>query len=224
MATANPTSEDNFVLELNKVKENVVTKLSRVSEIDYKSKTHSIISFCDRGTGNEQLYNPRDVTVDHRTDNIYVADHFNNCVKVFDSTAKYLFKFGDEKGGGHMSRTWGLHICGNKVLVTQWNHCIQVYQLDGKYVSRIGSYGNGQLQFNNPSGLSTDEYNGDIYICDFGNRRIQIISEILQYKSEFGKDILYYQTLPRQYICLRSIIFLFTHIQRRSSVTEECRY
>ena len=196
MATANPTSEDNFVLELNKVKGNVVTKfrkISRMSEIDYKSKTQSIISSCDTGTRNEQLNNPCGVTVDHSTDNIYVADHFNNCVKVFDSTAKYLFKFGDETGEGKMSSSWGLHtICGNKVLVTQWNHCIQVYQLDGKFVSRIGNRGNGQLQFILPSGLSTDEYNGDIYICDSGNHRIQILSENFQYKSEFGKDILSY--------------------------------
>ena len=165
--------------------------VERVSEIDYKSKTQSIISVCDRGTGNGQLNYPRGVTVDHNTGNIYVADYGNNCVKVFDNTAKYLFKFGDERGEGKMSNHYGLLICGNKVLVTQWNHCIQVYQLDGKF-SRIGSYGKGQLQFNYPNGLSTDEYNGDIYICDFINHRIQIISENFQYKSEFGKDILHY--------------------------------
>ena len=199
MATANPTSEDNSVFVTK------FRKLSRISEIDYKSKTQSIISLCDRGTGNEQLNNPCDVTVDYTTDNIYVADNLFNCVKVFDSTAKYLFKFGDENGEGKMSSSWGLHICGNKVLVTQWNHCIQVYQLDGKYVSKIGNYGNGQLQFNIPSGLSTDEYNGDIYICDSGNHRIQILSENFQYKSEFGKDILHY---PRDIKLYKDNIFV----------------
>ena len=49
-----------------------------------------------------------------------------------------------------------------------------------------------QLQFNIPSGLSIDEYNGDIYICDRSNHRIQTISENFHYKSEFGKDILYF--------------------------------
>ena len=311
MATANPTSEDNFVLELNRVKENVVTKFSeisehldgmkdellrqintilvsyrtykqefqttsekkkalektklyhqtelanspiksvhdncialinteleaietpkqpklvsffcdkeklltemnklcklveRVNEIDYKSKTQSIISVCDRGTGNGQLKNPRGVTVDHNTGNIYVADYGDNCVKVFDNTAKYFFKFGDGKGEGKMSNPYGLLICGNKVLVTQGNHCIQVCQLDGKFVSRIGSYGNGQLQFNYPHDLSTDEYNGDIYICDFRNHRIQIISENFQYKSEFGKDILRY---PHDIKLYKDNIFVF---------------
>ena len=308
MATANPTSEDNFVLELNRVKENVVTKfreisehldemknellrqintilvsyrtykqefqttsekkkalenaklynqnelanspiksvhdnfivqinteleaietpkqpklvsfvcdkeklltevnklcklVERVSEIDYKSKTQTIISVCDRGTGNGQLNNPRGVTVDHNTGNIYVADCGNNCVKVFDNTAKYFFKFGDERGEGKMSNPIGLLICGDKLIVTQWNHCIQVYQLDGKFVSRIGN--RGKLQFNYPYGLSTDVYNGDIHICDRSNHRIQIISENFQYKSEFGKDFLHY---PRDIKLYKDNIFV----------------
>ena len=162
--------------------------VERVSEIDYKSKTQSIISVCDKGTGNAQL--DWRVIVNHNTGNIYVADNLNHCVKVLDNTAKYLSKFGDGKGEGKMSNPRGLLIRGNKVFVSHDN-CILVYELDGKFVSRIGSGGSGELQFNYPWGLSTDESNNDIYICDYSNNRIQIISENLQYKSQFGKDTLY---------------------------------
>ena len=41
--------------------------VERVSEIDYKSKTQSIISVCDKGTDDEQLNWPHGVTVDHNT-------------------------------------------------------------------------------------------------------------------------------------------------------------
>ena len=125
-------------------------------------------------------------------DGIYVADYYNKCVKVFDNTAKYLFKFGDGKGEGKMSNPIGLLICGNRVLVTQFNTYIQIYELDGKFLSRFGGNSNGKLQFFLPHGISTDAYNGDICICDRYNNRIQIISEYFEYKSEFGKDILYY--------------------------------
>ena len=179
--------------------------VERVSEIDYKSKTQSIISVCNKGTGNEQLNYPHGVTVDHNTGNIYVADCSNNCVKVFDNTAKYLFKFGNGKGVGKMYYPRGLLICGNRVLVTQNNNSIHVYELDGKFVSRFGSRGNGKLQFNIPYGLSTVEYNGDIYIRDYFNNRIQIISETFQYKSEFGKDILHY---PRDVKLYKDNIFI----------------
>ena len=163
--------------------------VEKVIEIDYKSKKRPIISVCDKGTYSEQLYSPRCVTVDHDTGNIYVADSHNHCVKIFDNTAKYLFKFGDGKGEGKMSHPRGLLIRGNKVFVSH-SHCILVYQLDGKFVSSFGSKGSGELQFDNPRGLTTDEYNNDIYICDYYNNRIQILTKNLQFKSEFGRCLL----------------------------------
>ena len=177
--------EKKLLTEVNKL----CKLVERVSEIDYTSKTQSIISVCDGGTGNEQLNYPSDITVDHNTGNIYVADCFNDCVKVFDRTAKYLYKFGNRKGEGKISCPRRLLIRDNTVFLSQ-NHCVLVYQLDGKFFSRIGSYGSGELQFHYPWGLSTDESNNDVYVCDHDNNRIQIISENLQYKSEFGKDIL----------------------------------
>ena len=129
-----------------------------------------------------------------------------NVLKYLINTAKYLFKFGNGKGEGKMSDPIGLLICGNRVLVTQYNDYIQVYELDGKFVSRFGSRGNGKLQFSLPYGLSTVEYNGDIYICDYTrNSRIQIVSEYFEYKSEFGKDILHY---PRDVKLYKDNIFI----------------
>ena len=196
-----------FVCEKNKLvtEVNELCKLvERVSEIDYKSKTQSIISVCDRGTDDEQLNSPWGVTVDHNTGNIYVVDFSNNCVKVFDNSVKFVFKFGDKAGEGKMSYPKGIVICRNTVLVSHNSDCILAYQLDGKFISRIGR-GSGELQFNIPWGLSTDEYNNDIYICDINNHRIQIISENFQYKSQFGKDILHYprDVKQRQYLYLR---------------------
>ena len=159
----------------------------------YKSKTQSNISVCDRGSGNEQFSYPLGVTVDHSTGNIYVADHWNHCVKVFDNNAKYVFKFGDSRGEGEMYCPTGLAISCNTVLISQSNDHILVYQLDGKFVSRIGNRGSGDLQFKYPFGLATDE-NNDIYICDCNNNRIQILSQNFQYKSQFGKDLLHSPT------------------------------
>ena len=200
--------------------------VEKVSEIDYKGKTQSIISVCDKGTGNEQLHCPYGVIVDPNTGNIYVADNHNDCVKVFDKTAKYLLKFGNRNGEGKMSYPRGLLIRGNKVFVSH-NDCILVYQLDGMFVSRIGSEGNGKLQFNCPWGLSTDESNNEISICDQNNNRIQIISENLHYKSQFGQDTLHN---PLDITLYKDNIFVLdesnpcSHIQQRSSVTEECCY
>ena len=215
-----------FVCDKNKLMSEVneLCKLvERVSEIDYKSKTQSVISVCDEGTGNQQLKYPYGVTVDHNTGNIYVADTLNHYVKVFNNTAKYLWKFGDGKGEGKMSSPKGLLIRGNTVFVSH-NHCILVYQLDGKFVSSIGSKGSGELRFNYPWGLSTDEYNNDIYICDYNDNRIQIISENLQFKSQFGKDTLH---CPRDIKLYKDNIFILDlsnpclHIYNRDLVLQQ---
>ena len=128
-----------------------------------------------------------------------------------------------ESGEGKMSCPKALLIRDNTVFVSH-NHCILVYQLDGNFVSRIGSEGSGELQFNRPRGLSIGESNDDIYVCDGSNNRIQIISENLQYKSQFGKYTLRY---PRDVKLYKDNIFILDksnpclHIYNRDLVLQK---
>ena len=75
------------------------------SEIDYKSKKQPLVSVCEKGKVMGQLYCPHDVAVDNKTGNIYIAELEDNCVKVFESTGRYLFKFGKMK----MKERWTDH-------------------------------------------------------------------------------------------------------------------
>ncbi|KAI6657049.1 Cell surface protein [Oopsacas minuta] len=184
MATANPCENNKLLDEVKKLGKLVG------SGIDYPNKKQPLVTVCDRGTGNEQLRYPLDVTVDNNTGNIYLADQYNHCIKLFDSTAKYLFKFGDNKGEGAMHFPECLSIYGNRIVISQSSNCIMNYQLDGKFISKVGKFGKGNLEFNYPRGITIDEFIGDVYICDASNNRIQILSENLHYKSQFGKDIL----------------------------------
>ncbi|KAI6650843.1 PEP-CTERM domain protein [Oopsacas minuta] len=180
----------SFTCENNKLLDEVkkLGKLVR-SGIDYTNKKQPLMSVCKIGTGNEQLRYPLVVTVDNKTGNIYIADHDNNCIKVFDCNAKYLFKFGDRKGEGAMALPKCLSIYGNRVLISQ-NHCILNYTLDGKFISKFGKQGNGELQFDYPWGLTIDDSNEDIYICDRYNNRVQILTKDLCYKTKFGTNTL----------------------------------
>ena len=171
--------------------------------MDYSSKAKPLISACDKGSENEQLYWPLGVALDHKTGNIYVVDQRNHCVKVFDSNARYLFKFGEE--GEKMFYPKRLFLSENMVLVSQYNHCIMLYQLDGKFISKFGEYGSGRLGFKYPRGLARDTSNGNFYICDFGNNRIQIISKQYEYKSEFGNKSLSH---PLDIILRKDSIFI----------------
>ena len=214
-----------MLAELNKLGK-LVEKVG--SGIDYKSKKQPLVSVCKKGNGMEQLNNPLGVTVDNKTGNIYIADYSNNCVKVFDSTGKYLFKFGDNEGEGKMSLPIGVAICGDRILITRGNNCILNYQLNGKFISRIGRQGRGELEFNYLFSLTIDESNGDIYICDYSNNIIQILNRDLSFKSQFGKDKLKYPCdvkLSKEYIyildesnpCLH--LFNYNHILQKSVIS-----
>jgi hypothetical protein len=52
---------------------------------------------------------------------------------------------------------------------------------DGTWVKVVGTYGNGPDQFNTPHGIATDS-DGNVYVADRGNSRIQIYDYDLNFK------------------------------------------
>ncbi|KAI6646911.1 PEP-CTERM domain protein [Oopsacas minuta] len=153
--------------------------------IDHTSRIQPLVCASKRGEENDELNSPLFVTVENMTGNIYIADCLNHCVKVFDSTAKYIFKFGDSRGEGKMSYPISLFICMSRILISH-NHGILNYNLDGEFISRIGKPGKGEFEFYNPCVMVMNESNDDIYICDYSNNRVQILSKDFIFKSLFG--------------------------------------
>lgn len=52
---------------------------------------------------------------------------------------------------------------------------LQVYNADGEFLFKFGSHGEGNGQFNAPTGVAVDA-NGNIIVADWGNSRIQVPS------------------------------------------------
>ena len=198
---------NGFITELNKLGR-LVEKANY--KIDYKSKVEPVVSVCKKGNGRGQLNYPRGVAVDNTTGNIYVADQENLCVKVFDSFGEFSFKFGDNNGGKmHFPRS--VTLCGERLLISSGGsqshrECsILNYQLDGRFISRIGKFGQGKLEFSFPCELACNQTNGDIYVCDNGNNRIQVLSSEFIFKSEFGSAKL---TFPRDVKLSKEFVFV----------------
>ena len=163
--------------------------------VDYQSKKHPLVSVCSKRRELDKLKRPCGVATDATTGNIYVADQLDNCVKVFDGSGKYLFKFGGSVGSSEMTLPGGIVISDNRVIVSQHAQsiinstgCILNHQFDGMFLSAAGGYGSGELEFAKPSGLAVDEYTGDMYICDSDNHRVQIVSKDFDFISQFGND------------------------------------
>ena len=139
-----------------------------------------------------------------------------------------MFKFGDNEGKGKMYQPLSVAICGDIILISQGNHCILNYQPDGKFISKLGSRGNGELEFDWPYGLTIDELNGNIYVSDCGNNRIQVLSRDFRFISQFGKDTLKYPrnvkhskyyifVLNESNPCLH--LFNYNHILQKSVIS-----
>ena len=159
------------------------------TEVDYKSKINPVVSVCDYGSGLNNLFGPLAVTVNDPTGNIFVADTENSCVKVFDDFGEIIYKFGGEKGEGKMYKPQGLSIRGNNIVISQSNGFVLNYKLNGKFISKIGKSGKGKLEFNLPHGLTFNQ-NGDLFICDYNNNRVQILSKEFVFKNQFGQNSL----------------------------------
>ena len=152
---------------------------------DYKTKQLPIAYRCKKSSDKKspgELYNPRCMSIHYNSGNIYIADEDNHRVQVFSYNGDYLFMFSEK-----MSNPRGICVFQNTVFVTQYGgHCVNKYELEGKLMKSVGSIGNGEAQFNIPFVIDVSDINHNIYVCDYGNNRVQILTEEMNYHSMLG--------------------------------------
>ena len=117
---------------------------------------------------------------------------------------EYLSEFGSDK----MKSPLCIAIYKDRVFVTQvGGGCLLVYDLNGQFIKQVGTPGSKEGQFTNPYGIAINNTNGDIYVCDCSNHRIQIFSSDYSYSSRFGESIL---KCPISIQLTRDVIFVLS--------------
>ena len=130
-----------------------------------------------------KFYFPFGVAVDYQSGNIYVSDQKSDRVQVFDGNARYLYKFGDQ-----MNMPRSIAISENRVFVCEYDfNYVLVHDLNGTLMTQFRVV---EEQSNQPFGIAISEVNGDIYVCDLNNCRIQMFCKDLPLKSQFRQEIL----------------------------------
>ena len=168
------------------------SKLGKIElkEVNYHNKTNPIIQSSKRGINSGKI-DPLGVTVDDKSNNIFVADYWSNRVQVFDSNGKYLYKFRDNEPG-KMNIPFGIVTHEDKVYVSQLNgKRVNVYDVKGNYIDQFGNHGIESQTINTPTGLALSHKNGDIYVCDWYKHVVFVYTNELKYKVNFGKSKLY---------------------------------
>ena len=178
--------------------------------VEYEGRVSPVLSIGGTsGCMEGQFSSPFGVSVHYLTGNIFVSDSRNHRVQVFDKDVEYLYKFGDRDGAGRMKQPVSVDFYQNKVFVSQYTGgCLLVYDLNGTFLQQIGTPGNGEAQFKSPHSITVNQSNGEIFVCDCGNNRLQIFSKDFQFKSQFGQEILKY---PTDIKLTSEFIFVLSH-------------
>nr|XP_019578070.1 PREDICTED: tripartite motif-containing protein 2 isoform X5 [Rhinolophus sinicus] len=116
---------------------------------------------------------------------ILIADSNNQCVQMFSNDGQFKSRFGIRgRSPGQLQRPTGVavHPSGDVIIADYDNKWVSIFSSDGKFkvfnqegefMLKFGSNGEGNGQFNAPTGVAVDS-NGNIIVADWGNSRIQV--------------------------------------------------
>ncbi|RLC81280.1 MAG: hypothetical protein DRI61_04165 [Chloroflexi bacterium] len=145
------------------------------------------------GTGPGQFTDPRNLAVD-KDGNIYVADSGNHRIQKFDPQGNLLLQWGSEGSGpGQFKEPWGIAVDeeGNVYVADTWNHRIQKFDSEGNFLLMWGYFAStdGKLGqegvFWGPRAIAIDA-EGNLYVTDTGNKRVQKFSPKGKFLGQWG--------------------------------------
>ena len=119
--------------------------------------------------GSGRLSNPYDVTVS-ANGHLLVADYNNNCTS-FTLDGTYVGRF--DKGQLNYPMGLTTDVLGYVLVAENGTHRVAVFDQDGACVCQFGSNGSANGQFSGPRGIAVSS-NGNIYVADYNNKRVQI--------------------------------------------------
>ena len=140
----------------------------------------AIVAVGKEGQAPGELYNPLGVAIDENTNLIYVAEQGSCRVSIFSETGEFLNTFTNQD----MREPFGIAIHRDNLYVTDIGvHAVFQFKIevDMRLVAKFGSGGSGMGQFNSPLGLTVST-NGDVFVADISNNRIQILDDSLHFQ------------------------------------------
>ena len=152
-----------------------------VSTPDYPSLQQPSVSVEEQGTTMGELFWPRRVAFDEKSQRIYVANtkFGSSNISVFSVTGEYI----DRVCGRQVSYPSGIAIIGDNAFVSDtWLHCVFKFKLPTFIsVSKVGKEGTGVGKFQFPRGLTVAD--GYVYVADSYNNRIVVMTTGLQHSN-----------------------------------------
>ena len=141
-----------------------------------------IVAVGKKGLAPGELWCPSGVAIDEDTNRIYVVESCVSfpSVSIFSETGGFIDTFAPQD----MTAAFGIAMHQGNMYVTDYiAHAVFHLKIDEniRLVAKLGSQGSGMGQFQCPRGLSVSP-NGDVFVADSNNHRIQIIDDSLHFQ------------------------------------------
>ena len=125
----------------------------------------------DNGPGRTNY--PSQLAVNSSTGEVYVLDQFFNRIQKFDATGRFLTMWTRDD-------SLGLAVepdTGDLWVAVREEDKLQRFSSAGVLEAELGSSGTGAGQFDNPQDVAVNRQNGDLYVLDTGNLRVQVFDQ-----------------------------------------------
>ena len=135
------------------------------------------------------LSDPMYAAIDPNTNNIYITDL--GCVTIYSESGEFIDSFSHPS----MRKPSGITIHKDNIYITDRGiDSLFHFKIaaDIHFVTRVGRNGYGFGEFRDPRQLTVSTTNGDIFVTDTQNHRIQILDSHLHFKREISHDSISY--------------------------------
>ena len=197
--TPHPDTRVVFRSESTVPLEQLIAQLGEVLEEevptvpDYQAM-RPVVAVGKRGKAPGELYSPRAVAIDSN-DRIFIAECSNSFpharISVFSVKGEFLTTSFSHQD---MRETYGVAIHGDNLYVTDTDvHSIFHFKIatDFPLIAKRGSKGQQIGKFDSPRNLAVSN-NGDVYVTEYYNHRVQIFDSSLLHPRSFTQQLIQY--------------------------------